>query len=266
MKRMVLSIVSAIVLLTVLINMNGCFSTSISADNLMAGIVAHEVLPSEDISSYNSAVTDFALRLMRSTRENAGENTLISPLSVMMALAMTANGAVGETRREMEETLGMTVEELNLYLYTYTSSLPTNDKNKVSIANSIWFTDKDPFEVNNSFLQKNADYYGAEIYKAPFDNSTKRDINNWVKKETDGMIPKIIDDIPEIAVMYLINTLVFDAEWQKTYEKYQVQDGVFTTESGEKQEAKFMYSDEHRYFSDENSEGLRQFCQTKVFP
>ena len=85
----------------------------------------------------------------------------------------------------------MTVEELNLYLYTYISTLPEGEKYKLKLANSIWFTDDQSFTVNREFLQTNADYYSADIYQAPFNSRTLRDINNWVKSETDKMIPKI---------------------------------------------------------------------------
>ena len=42
------------------------------------------------------AVTEFSVRLFQESREE-GENTLVSPLSVLCSLAMTANGARGET-------------------------------------------------------------------------------------------------------------------------------------------------------------------------
>ncbi|MBR6807137.1 MAG: serine protease, partial [Clostridia bacterium] len=38
--------------------------------------------------------------------EESGKNTLISPLSVLCALAMTANGAEEETLQQIETVLG----------------------------------------------------------------------------------------------------------------------------------------------------------------
>ena len=52
---------------------------------------------------------------------------------------MTANGAKGETLAQMEETLGLSVPELNDYLHAYLQNLPADDKYKISPANSIWF-------------------------------------------------------------------------------------------------------------------------------
>ncbi len=236
----------------------------IAAENLMDGVTANKVKTLDTLESQNEAVTDFALRLFSAT-EQSGENTLISPLSVIAALAMTANGASGTTLAEMEEVLGMTSDELNLYLYTYLNALPEGDKYKLRVANSIWFSDDEKLTVNNAFLQKNADYYGAEIYKTPFNDQTKRDINNWVRKGTDGMIPKILDSIPEDVIMYLINTLAFEAEWTEIYERDQVRDGVFTGEDGAEQNARFMYCDEYAYLEDDNATGFIKYYKGRKY-
>ena len=239
MKKIKKSIgfVAFVLLCSIIFNLVGC--TAVSATNLMAGISPNEVKKEEDLSSMNVSVTDFALRLLKAER-NGEKNTLISPLSVLSALAMTANGARGETLRQMEAVLGMTSDELNSYIYSYARFFPQGDKYILNLANSIWFTDDSRFTVNTDFLQTNADYYGADAYKAPFDNSTLRDINNWVKKRTDGMIPRVLDKISSDAVMYLVNALAFEAEWSKIYEKQDVRDAVFTKTDGTKQDVELM--------------------------
>ena len=196
--------------------------------------------------------------MFRSSQED-GENTLISPLSVLYALALTANGAEGETLKEMESVIGIDKEMLNFYLYDYLKNLPQDDKNKLSLANSIWFTDDERFTVNKDFLQTNADYYGADIYKAPFNSQTCKDINNWVNKKTDKMIPEILDKIPSEAVMYLVNALAFEGEWEEIYKKDQVKNGEFTKSDGETQETEFMYSTECFYLEDQNAKGFIKY-------
>lgn len=227
----------------------------VEAEDMMAGFVPNTVTVKGDLDSYNAAVTDFAIRLFNAANED-GKSTLISPMSVLYALSMTANGAEGETRAQIEETLGMSVEELNIYLYSYMQTLPQGEKYKLNIANSIWFTDDQRFTVNQSFLQKNADYYGADIYKSAFDEQTLKDINNWVNYQTDGLIPNALDEISEDAIMYLINAILFDAEWESMYNKYSVYDGKFTTEDGRKIDYEFMRSDEYLYIEDENATGF----------
>ena len=259
-KKIILACLSLMLVCAMMLNLTGC-ATTVQAANLMEGVTPNKVSGLKDLSANNSAVTDFAVRLFKASEEN-GKNTLVSPLSVLCALAMTANGAEDETLQQMEDVLGMTTEEMNLYIYSYMQNLPQDEKYKLSLANSIWFTDHERFTVNQDFLQTIADYYGADIYKAPFNEQTCKDINNWVKEKTDGMIPSALDKIPADALMYLINALAFDAEWADIYEKYQVKDGEFTKEDGTKQQCELMYSTESNYFEDEKATGFLKYYKS----
>ena len=58
------------------------------------------------------AYDDYALKLLRACRQE-GQNTLLSPLSVSLALGMTANGASGDTRADFEALFRMSVDTLN---------------------------------------------------------------------------------------------------------------------------------------------------------
>ena len=251
------AVISILVLCAILLNLSGCVM-EVQAKDLMEGITPNSVAASDDLSAQNTAVTDFAVRLFKACEES-GQNTLISPLSVLCALAMTVNGAEEETLAQMESVLGMTKEEMNLYFYSYINSLPQSEAYKLSLANSIWFTEHERFTVDQSFLQTNADYYSADIYSAPFNGQTAKDINSWVKEKTDGMIPKILEQIPADAVMYLVNALAFEAEWRDIYEKHQVRDGEFTKEDGSIEEAEFMYGSEGTYLENENATGFIKY-------
>lgn len=213
-------------------------------------------LPSADAVTY----TDFAVRLFQECADSQAEgNVLVSPLSVINALAMTANGARGETLAQMEELFGTDVVSLCSYLYNYNKSLPTDKKYKLHVANSIWVRDDEGFTVQPDFLQTNANWFNADVYMAPFDGSTLKDINKWVSKNTDEMIPEILDEIPEDAVMYLINALAFDAEWESVYRDYQIRDGFFTREDGTRQETEMMYSSEYTYLQDTQAQGFVKY-------
>ena len=263
-SRLCLSTISVVLLLAMTVNLAGCGTMqpdivpTVKAESLMEGIKPQKIKDLDDLSVQNPVATDFAVRLLQASLQE-GENVLISPLSVLSALAMTVNGAEGDTRKQMEETLGMSAKELNLYFYTYMQNLPEEKRCKLSLANSIWFTDHERFSVNQDFLQTNANYYGADIYKTPFDEQTLKDINNWVKYRTDDMIPEILNRIPESALMYLVNALAFDAEWFQIYAENEVREDKFTKEDGTKQTASFMKSTEHVYLEDENATGFMKY-------
>ncbi len=257
-----LTVFTCILLLcATLVNLSSCSKTNddedntIAATDLMRDIAPNSVQVSKDLDEGNLAATDFALRLFREAHTSG--NTLISPLSVLYALAMTSNGADGITLVEMESVLGMSVDDLNNYLYSYVYSLPQGNKYQLNLANSVWFTNDERFTVNNEFLQKVADYYGADVYKAPFNDQTLKDINNWVNEETHGMIPKLLEKIPDFAIMYLINTIAFEAEWSDKYADVQVRSGNFTKEDGTKEAAEFMYKTQYGgYLENESCTGF----------
>ncbi len=237
-----------------------CGCQRIQAADLMADITPREV--AVPAARRCDELTQFAVELFQVCHEE-GENTLISPLSVMYALGMTANGAGGETLAQMEQVLGMELQTLNEKLHAYRRDLPQGKKYTLSLANSIWF--KEGLEVERSFLQTNADYYGADAYSAPFDKTTVKDINLWVKQNTNGMIPEILDELSDATVMVLINALAFEAEWAKPYTDSAVREAAFTREDGVEQTATGMYSTENRYLEDENATGFIRYYADKQY-
>lgn len=238
------------------INLSACVPTVQAAD-LMAGIAGKEVAGKERDAKFVGSIADFSLLLFQESVA-AQKNSLVSPLSVLLALAMTANGAGGETLAEMEAVLGndIPLSVLNEYLYTFAHSLGSEKKAKLSIANSIWLRDDERLVVENDFLQTNADYYQAATYKSPFDGQTLKDINNWVNKHTKGMIDSILDQIDPDSVMYLINAVAFIADWEKAYAKADVWQGDFTTAAGAVLRADFMRSAEALYIEDDQVTGF----------
>ena len=258
MKRLI----ALLLVFAMALGMTAC--SQVSANDLMKNVPAKAVDVLPDMDAGAAAAADFGVRLFKTSMEE-GENTLISPLSVLYALAMTANGADGETLAQMEQVLGMDVDNLNSYMLAYLELLPESKDYKMSLANSIWFKDDPNFAVEQSFLQTNADYYGAGAYKAAFDEGTRNDINSWVKEHTDGMIPEIIDEIPDEAIMYLVNALAFDAKWADEYEEHQIREGRFTMEDGTRQDVDMMHSEEYTYLEDEMATGFIKYYKDRKY-
>jgi len=252
-KRFV-PLISLLLFAAGLMNLTSC-SLEVQASDLMKDIPANDVKGKQSDDRFIANSASFSIELFKKSVEK-GKNTLISPVSVLLALAMTANGADNGTLNQMQTVLGkdIPIDELNEYLYYYVKKLPNGDKAKLNIASSIWF--RNDLTVEKDFLQKNADYYKAAAFKSAFDDRTVNEINDWVKKNTDGLIDKILEQIPGDAVMYLINTLLFDAEWETMYSDDKVSKGDFTAYDGSKQKAMFMNSDEHAYLDDGNAVGF----------
>lgn len=249
-------IIASALILVMIFTLSSCGGGN--SEDLMKDINIDKPETGEVSMTDQDKAADFGVKLFKASF-SGGNNVLVSPLSVMAALAMTANGAGGETRAQMEEVLGMPVDELNNYMASYMASLPEGEGYKLLPADSIWLTDDDRFTVNESFLENNKTYYDADIYRTAFDESTRKDINKWIEDKTDGMIPEMLKEIPESAIMYLINALAFDAEWAEAYNEEQIWDSDFNKEDGKKQKVELMYHEEHRYLENENCTGFLKY-------
>lgn len=159
----------------------------------------------------------------------------------------------------------MSVPELSAFLAAYQGGLPAGENYRLSMANGIWFTEDERFAVEPEFLQACEDSFGASARRAPFDQSTLKEINGWVKDNTEGMIEEILDEIPMDAVMYLVNALAFDAEWERIYHDYEVREGDFTKEDGTVQQAEMMYSEENQYLEDEHAAGFLKYYADRKY-
>ena len=237
-----------------------------SAKNLMAGITPMSVTKRNPDNAFITSQMDFAVKLLQqSLKKDGKKGSLVSPLSAQLCLAMVANGADGETLAEMEKVLGgdLSLEQLNQYLSAYAESLPSTEKTKLLINNAIWF--KEGYPIYTDFLQTNADYYGADLYQAPFDGTTLQEINDWVNINTDGMIPELFDYLDLNTKMVLINTLLFDGTWETAYADEDVVNGTFYSYSGKEQTVEMMCSTESVYFSDQTAEGFLKYYDGKDY-
>ncbi|MBQ7863138.1 MAG: serpin family protein [Lachnospiraceae bacterium] len=271
MRKRVLAITLCITMILSLASCGGVTDPQIQSKNLMEELENSEAgkntVEKVSLADFEGQypLSDFGVRLMQQTMKASeeGENVLVSPLSVLLALYMTANGAEGQTKDQMLQVLG---EDLNGYLKAYREALPQGADYKLNIANSIWFKDKESLNVQENFLLTNRDYFDAALYKAPFNDITCKEINNWVKENTDGMIKNILNEIPQDAVLYLINALSFDAKWTKPYQERSVQeDCIFTKEDGTEQKATLMYSEEHVYLEDEYATGFMKYYKENKY-
>tara|TARA_R100001143_G_scaffold54182_1_gene49912 strand:- start:12524 stop:13795 length:1272 start_codon:yes stop_codon:yes gene_type:complete len=199
----------------------------------------------------------FSYELFRNTVDfDDEENIMISPLSVSMALSMTLNGAEGETFEAMRETLkmsGMNLDEVNDGYRTLIKLLVDLDPDvKLKVANSIWHDDD--LQVKQDFLNRVEDAFDASVEDLDFqDPASVNRINEWVNTNTEGLIEKIIDEIPDEMVMYLINAIYFKGNWLYQFDEDDTRIADFYLESGETKQVDMMTQRDRfaTYFSEQ---------------
>ena len=189
---------------------------------------------------------DFSSVLSLEVYRQLGERTdnwLVSPFSLQCALGMLSNGANGETREEILHALGLSQysqEEVNAYFKKLIEGLHTvNSAITVKTANSVWGNAGVP--LKDDFQKMNIENYSAMVSQLDFsDPSAVDQINAWCDRNTEGLIPSILDEVNPTATVYLLNSLYFKARWESEFAPEKTQEGDFNTSSGKVVKAHFM--------------------------
>jgi len=180
------------------------------------------------------ANNDFSNKFLKeiATKDDK-ENILVSPMSLYLVLSMTYNGANGETKNEFAKLLGnKDAKKLNEYNQQLIYNFYNLDINNSIIANSIWIRGNS----NKDFTNTCKNYYFSEVKKL----KTKKEINKWVKKNTNGKITNIIDKVYPNDKAILINTLYFDANWSQKFNKKLTKEDNFYLENNKTIKTNFM--------------------------
>lgn len=165
----------------------------------------------------DAAYADFALDLLRASRTE-GENTLLSPLSAVLALGMTAQGADGETTREFERLFGMDRDTLFHYCQALMEDYrQLGGSTEANLVNSLW-CDPDT-TLKDAFIQTCQSYFDAELFHADLqDPATVKAVNAWVSDATQGMIPSVVDHFDGDAALALINAVYLKNRFERPFE------------------------------------------------
>ena len=176
-------------------------------------------------------------------QDHTSDNMMLSPVSISLALAMTYNGAEGDTKAAFENTLhlaGFSRNQINnIYKNLQNYLEKTDSKVQMNIANSVW--SKEGTNVEDDFKNKIDEFYNADFRTEDFSNPATLDaINNWVEQNTEGKIQNILDAIPADAFMYLINTIYFKGKWTYSFDSKDTYTGNFTNEEGSISQVDYM--------------------------
>jgi len=200
-----------------------------------------------------AATSRFSFRLYNQLlKQRTTKNVFLSPSSVMLALAMTYNGAQGETRQAMARALeieGLSLQEANRAFADLKSTLNTADpKLQLTIANSLWA--RKGFSLKPDFIQRTKEFYAAEVTSLDFGNPTApATINSWVRNNTGDRIEKVVDRISEDTILFLINAIYFKGQWTTEFEKAKTREDDFKlADGGQKKLPMMSQSGKYNYY------------------
>ena len=177
------------------------------------------------------ANTMFGFKLLNELRKtDQNENTLLSPYSLSVALAMARNGAAGETERAIVSALqlqALAPESINAnYVYLQRALQAPDSKVTLEIANALWAADD--IEFDPGFLDRNNQFLDTEIATLDFTEPTNVEtINDSINTNTNGAIPDIVDAIDPQTIACLISGIYFKGNWQEEFDTSQTRDEPF---------------------------------------
>ena len=173
---------------------------------------------SEKQTEYVNTSNDMAFKLINKLYND--DNLVCSPLSLQYAMAMTANGASGETLEEITSFLGFEaneMNELNRFYKILLEQLPAVDLDiTLKAVDALLVNDKFPLLPSYKNLVEENYYAAVENmdFSNPSDVVTR--LNEWAGLNTNGVINNIInpEELSDYAAAYILNALYFKAEWE----------------------------------------------------
>ena len=212
---------------------------------------------------YVQAGNTFAFNLYREVLKQQESSFMVSPLSIEYALSMLCNGAAGTTQTEILNLLGYKAGEMadvNEFCKYLTDALYKVDNTvKLNIANAL-IANTERARLKKDYISILNTYYDAlaKGYNFSSENAAALSfINNWAKEQTNGMIPKLLDELSPSTYAMLMNAIYFKGIWSEAI-KFDTKDtkaDKFTRE--DKTETKVDYMNKQAEMGYAVAEGFR---------
>ena len=179
-----------------------------------------------NLAELAAANNSFAFKLLKQLSAAHPRTTIfVSPYSAATALQMAANGAVGETRTEMERALeikGIPLPKINEASKAAASLLDSSSTNVIlTTANALWY--REGAGLKPGFLNANQQFFSSTVKALDFRNAPAAEaaINQWASDQTHGRITGIANGLvdPTYTDLVLANAIYFKGRWLDPFDK-----------------------------------------------
>jgi len=183
------------------------------------------------------AVTDFGIKIFQEAVKNEdGINMVMSPLSIYSALLLAYEGSACNTKAQIMQTLELgdgnqNVEASGEYLNFMNSILPTEEV-VFTFANAL-FADPSRIDMSENYVAGIQEEYNAEAFEIDFGAEDAVDsINDWAYENTNEKIEKVLDEISNDEIAFLLNAIYFKGDWLSGFSEDLTQDAAFQLSNG----------------------------------
>ncbi|XP_074056744.1 leukocyte elastase inhibitor-like [Macrotis lagotis] len=174
------------------------------------------------------------------------ENIFVSPLSISTALAMVLMGAKGDTALQLSKTFHFDeVDEVHSRLQSLNTSINKRGTSYIlKLANRLF--GENTYHFLSEFLDSIQKLYGAKLATVDFQHASedaRKEINQWVKEQTEGKIPELLvsGTVDSLTKLVLVNAIYFKGNWEDKFDEAQTTDTPFRLNKREKKSVKMMY-------------------------
>lgn len=250
MPGLVLAMVLATVLAMVLAMVLLMVPLSATAQTAAAPVPATEADGYPALSSATSPATSpatqgvesapwlntFGLQTLRELRAQPGADTrsvVISPLSLVTALTLLAQGASGDTASAFQErlTAPMPLPVAAQHLAELSAALqPATTDFTLQLANGVWLAEDLalPVDGHPNFTTHLPSEFMVRVDRVDFQNPAQREvINAWFAEQTADMLPEVLEDLPGDTVMVLGNAMYLKGQWLHAFDPEATRDLPF---------------------------------------
>lgn len=205
----------------------------------------------EQLSSANSL---FALELFRTLNEsNPTGNIFFSPFSISSALAMVFLGTKGSTAAQLSKTFHFdSVEDVHSGFQSLNAEVSKRGAaHTLKLANRLY--GEKTYNFLPEFLTSTQKMYGADLAPVDFQHASedaRKEINQWVKGQTEGKIPELLamGVVDSMTKLVLVNAIYFKGLWEEKFMKQDTTDAPFRLNKKNTKSVKMMYQKKKFFF------------------
>lgn len=205
----------------------------------------------EQLSSANSL---FALEMFRTLNEsNPTGNIFFSPFSISSALAMVFLGTKGSTAAQLSKTFHFdSVEDVHSCFQSLNAEVSKRGaSHTLKLANRLY--GEKTYNFLPEFLTSTQKMYGADLAPVDFQHASedaRKEINQWVKGQTEGKIPELlaVGVVDSMTKLVLVNAIYFKGMWEEKFMKQDTTDAPFRLNKKNTKSVKMMYQKKKFFF------------------
>lgn len=205
-------------------------------DKLVMSALSRDTAPDvseTDLTAVVGGNTEFALNAFPLLEEDPDKNTVFSPYSITLAVALAAVGANGPTLSEIETAMSFTLRQdslnpafnkLDLLLASKTTgTIHEEDGSRspqLNIVNAVWA--QDGYPILSEYLDLIAVNYGAGLHLVDYIKAAeeaRKTINAWVDRQTNSRIPELMEQgsVSNMTRVVLTNAIWFKGNWSSKF-------------------------------------------------